>query len=112
MVNYPLENRLTAIETTLKHILALLAPEEPVCAYCDGAIDLEASDEEMQPEYDVEDVRYKSGATDHLTLIFHSACNTSRIQELAEEEEKEEQRLLLARQRAEFLRRTGQAPES
>lgn len=90
MVNYPLENRLTAIEQSLKHIMALLAPEPVVCAYCDRAIDLEASDEEMQPEYDFEEYVYKSGATDKIKLIFHSACNTSRIQELAEDEEKEQ----------------------
>lgn len=63
--------------------------EEIKCAECDGLIDFDAEDESQQPEYDLELVVYRSGASEMLQMIYHMACNVSRIEKLQEIEEKE-----------------------
>jgi hypothetical protein len=62
---------------------------EVKCAECDGPIDLDTEDEDLRPEMDLELVVYRSGASEMLQMIYHTACNISRIQKLDEIEEQE-----------------------
>lgn len=78
--------------------------EEVKCAECDGLIDFDTEDEDRQPEYDLELVVYRSGESEKLQMIYHTACNISRIQEIEELEEKELQERAEEIEREEAIR--------
>ena len=110
MVNYPLENRLAALEEKVSKILELLEAtvEEEVCAHCDGEVDFDSDDPNKYPEWDMEERLYLSGATEKVRLLFHASCNAERVQETLEMLEKQEEDQARLVEENEWRKSTGQ----